>query len=305
MVWETVSKGAGKAIKFQQWPNPINAIANISVLMCNRDYWIAEVEFIGLAVANFFWTNFVPSPRELERKTLLGSYKCGFYLNDGFRSPLESLWGRGVQKALVEIANPFVTALWYAWAASAAIDALAVWQTIMFPQAFCDPFRGNYLYTGAHAFASSGISDGSVGLGTLAYDPNHYGNAFVADMSVPPGVTTMNVYWSFDAAGPGFSEIRTGFLVGGTKFEVSSHGALLPGGTLQVSRTFTFDDPASGHDIAPYWYGDCPVGGGLNVVSAVRVIGQHDDIDPDNPQPKVLPQPGTYPPTPRCASQYL
>jgi len=305
MVWETVSRAGKKVAGFQQWPNPINGITNLNVLMCNRDYWLADVEFLGLSAAEFFWTNFVPSPRELERKSLLGSYKCGFFINDGFRSPLEKLWGASVQRALVEIVNPFVTALWYAWAASTVIDALAIWQTVMFPQAFCDPFVGNYMYKGAHAFASSGISDGSVGLGSLVYDPHHYGNDFVADMSVPPGITTMNVYWTFDAAGPGFNEIRTGFLVGGTKFEVSSHGPLLPGGALQVSRTFTFEDNASGHDIAPYWYGDCPVGGGLNVVSAVRVIGQHDDVTPDRPQPKVLPPYGTYPPRPHCASQYL
>jgi len=305
MVWNTVSGAAKKAINFNHWPNPVNAIVNLNVLMCNRDYWLAEMEFLGLSVANFFWTQFVPGPRELERKVGLGGYKCGFYLNDGFRSPLEAVWGRDVQRALVEITNPFVTALWYAWAASATIDALAVWQTVAFPLAFCPEFVGNYLYSGAHAFASGGISSGSVGLGHLDYDPNGYGNAFVADMNVPPGITTMNVYWTFDAAGPGFNEIRTGFLVGGAQFEVDSHGPLAVGGTLQVSRTFTFEDDVSGHDIAPYWYADCPVLGGLNVVSAVRVIGQHDNVQPDKPQPKVLPDYGSYPPIPRCMSDSL
>lgn len=305
MPWDDIRVSNIKDLaKLRSWPNPITALLDLEVMMCNRDVWIADIVYAGAEIANFFWTNFIPGPRELERKALAGSYKCGFYMDTKFRSPLEKVWGRGVQRALVEIANPFVTGLFYIWAAGSLIDAIGIWQTIMWPQAFCNKFVGNYLYSGAHAFASSGHSEGGVGLGHLDYDPHGYGNPFVADMNVPPGWTRMNVYWTVDAAGPGFSNFKTGFQIDSTYLEIEDHGAILPGTTFQVSRDFTYEDDFSGHDIAPWWSGDVPLGAGLNVVSAVRVIGDHQIIKPDDPIPSSLREYGQHLPKPKCESQY-
>jgi len=300
MVWDKLAAGTGKVAGFNHWPNPVNWIIDVRTLMCNDDYWLADIEFAAATFATFFFTQFIPSPRELERKIGIGGYRCGFFLSDGFANPVEIIWGRDTARVLVEIAHPFLTGLFYIWAMEVGIGALAAWQTVMFKQLRCAPFVGNYLYSGAHAGASGGHSEGSVGLGTLVYDPNHYGNATVADMNVGAGWTRMNVYWTFISSGNGFTDIKTGFLIGDTVIDIQDHGSLPPGGTRTVVRDLQYDD-TSGHDIAPWWSADCPLTVIPNTVSAVRVIGDHHDIEPDYPHPPNTVVRGRHRPRPMCA----
>jgi len=159
------------------------------VLAC-EDTFQADVRMWGGELGDWFWTNLIPSPREIERKTITGSYKCGFFFLPGWESPVDIIWKDAkIGRMLLEIAHPFTQALFYLWAAETALDALSRWQSVMYRIARCDADRNECLIGNGHSILSYGHNWGGAALGEIIYDPNHWGIEMDTSVSVPFATT--------------------------------------------------------------------------------------------------------------------
>lgn len=255
MVWDSITHGVEKAASFNHWPNPFNFLKNARVLMCNNDYWLAEFEFAFDLIANFFWTQVIPSPRELERKTFTGGYRCGFYLDVNIKSPLEIVFGQGTSRMVGEIAAPFAQGLFYFWALGAGIEAFAIWETVMFHQYLCDPFKGDVLRRDDIMPMPPGHTEGIPGLGTLSYDPLHICGPSQPFVLFPPGGWHVYAVWMFNAGPTGLTNIETGWWNGTEVVGRMSHGNAVPGQQVPVIREAQ-GWSAGGFDIGAWAAGD-------------------------------------------------
>jgi hypothetical protein len=140
----------------------------------------------GLGIGAWAWTALVPQPTEIARKTLTGSYKCGFYLGTEFRSPIDIVWeDANIGEALLEISRPITTGLFYIWAASSVFDALATWQTMMYAQMMCDLEPDECLLaSGIGSFYGNGGSGVPTTYVEL-FDPNNWHAPFGGSITVP------------------------------------------------------------------------------------------------------------------------
>lgn len=163
-------------IKYHSWPNPFrNAVKRIDVLAC-EDTWQAMIELYAIGFGNWFWSSFVPSPVELTRKTLTGSYKCGFYMKTKFRSPLDIVWKDGrTSLALMEIVRPIVTGLFYMWAAETIFEAMSTWTSITYAMEMCELENNECLLRDGQSPMPTGLHSGNSAFMTAIYDPRHMG----------------------------------------------------------------------------------------------------------------------------------
>jgi len=299
MVWETVSSNGKKAVALNSWPTPFNFLEDAKVLMCNQDYWLAEFRFAFDLLAYFFWTNLLPSPRELERKAFTGSYRCGFYLDVKVKSPIEIVFGQGTSRMVGQILSPFARGLFYWWAVNALFDAMGTIQTLMFPQLLCDPFIGDVLrQNDAHVVPPNYI-DGVPGLGDELYDPHDYCAIFGPVVLLPPGAHRVYAAWLFNAGPTGMTDIQTGWQIDGVVQEVQGHGDAFPGQQIPVIRDFQ-NFSLTSTEYAP-WFS--AVGGPSIVGGAALVVRFIADVDEtSDPIPRMnWPYEGDdRPPDPRC-----
>jgi len=161
--------------KWTHWPNPFNSVKNITVLMCNDGVWLASIELYAELVASFFWTNFVPSPVEIFRKTFLGGYRCGFYLKIRGFSPGDLIWGGRTTRVLAEIAHPGLVGLFYWWLASTAIAALDAWTSVVYAEESCGLTLGDCLAGSGAGFLIVEGDGSSTGFDVI-YDPSNLFN---------------------------------------------------------------------------------------------------------------------------------
>jgi len=161
--------------KYQHWPNPFrNMVKDMKVWAC-EDTWQMEVSLWATAAAAFLWTNFVPSPIEIERKFLTGSYKCGFYFFGKTPSLLDMVWGEpGAGKVLLEIATPAAQALFAIWAVETAFDAMNTYQGVLTLQAMCNADKYETLLRDAAAAMIPGVHQGAPVFAQVIYDPHNH-----------------------------------------------------------------------------------------------------------------------------------
>lgn len=305
MVWEKLSSTTGKVANFNHWPQPFNFLKNARVLMCNNDYWLAEFEFAFDLIANFFWTQIIPSPRELERKTFTGGYRCGFYLDVPIKSPIEIVFGQGTSRMLGEIAAPFAQGLFYFWAASAGLDALAVWETIMFHQYLCDPFVGDVLRSNDIMPMPPGHTEGIPGLGTLNYDPFHICGPSQPFILFPPGGWHVYAVWFFNAGPTGLTNIETGWWDGSQVLGRESHGGGLPGTQTVIVREAQ-GYAAGGKAIGAWAAGDSGPSVAGSAAIVIRFIGDWEPNAAPFPDDYFfIPAPEDNRQNPKCASSFF
>lgn len=277
MVWDTISSGGKKVAAFNHWPNPFNYVTNAQVLMCNDQYWLAEFAFFGAQVVNMFWTDFVPSPREIERKAFTGAYRCGFFLDVGIKSPVEIVFGQGTSRMLAEIAEPFARGLFYMWMTQVGIDALAIWESVLFPQLACLPNIGDVLRQGDVGTITTGDNGGSIGLGTKLYDPHHYNDSTGPLMTCGPGSYSIYEAWLFDPGNEPITEIWTGWQLNGDVIDVQSHGGCAPEQQKLVIRQKSgFQHQTS--TIQPYWRAISPPRIQPGIAGGVRFVGSYNPL---------------------------
>ncbi len=266
MVWETIQRDGKAVANFNHWPNPFNFVKRINVLVCNQDTWIAEVEHAAILGAYFFWTNVIPSPRELERKAFTGGYRCGFYLDIGIKSPIEILFGEGTGRMILEIAHPFATGLFYFWAAGAIMDAFAIWETVLFPQLVCEPPTGTAARKNDIASLTPGDNHGIPGLGEQVYNPLGLAEDNHPIMNFPPGGQSCFCAWLFNAGASGLTNIQTGWQVNGVVVGLSDHGNLPPFGQKQITRDYS-EWSTDTNEVGAYFAAT----GGVAVVSGAAI----------------------------------
>jgi len=252
MVWATVTEQSRNALNFNHWPNPVSWITNIEELACNQNTWIAEITFASAVLADFFWTSFVPSPREIERKALLGNYRCGFVLKVKAKSPIEILFGRGTNKMIVEILNPFLRGIFYWWAIQTSLEALSVWSTLVYSELLCDPPKGNYVQPGVtNQIVTGNVSGVPLG-GVPIYDPHGLGGPPFQGCDHASGPTSATQIWLFQASVGTFDDIRVGWQWDGVITDLVSIGSLAPGQSMSYRTSKSQNIPSGGH-IAPYF----------------------------------------------------
>jgi len=205
--WNSVQGFLGPG--WPHWPNPFPAIKEMNVLAC-EDTWQAEVTFYVYTIGSWFFSSFVPSPTELTRKFVTGSYKCGFYLDVPLKSPLDVIWKDAkIGKALLGFVGPVNTAIFYFWMAQTFFSTLDAFQTMYFRGELCGATRDETLLSDGDApIVGGGAGSGAAVFYNVLWDPQHrYG---------PPGSSIiyldgpLNVYaYGHVAAGAaGITSVR-------------------------------------------------------------------------------------------------
>jgi len=252
-MWDLVTNGANDFAKsgYTRWPNPFTGmVKDIDVLAC-QDTWQAKVTMYGGVIGNWFWSNFVPSPVEITRKTLTGSYKCGFYFLPEFGSPIDVIPGvEGAGEMLLEISSPAVELLFYIWAAETVFSGLDAWQSIIYAQAKCGLDHDECLLMDGEASAfAGGAHFGTPNAFTEIQDRRHMYEPFGGDVSTfAPGYLRLNAVGYVVNGGCNVSENIVSFMAGttilngGTCFQ--DLGGMGPGDKADFSLSFAGFVPA-------------------------------------------------------------
>jgi len=179
-------------LNYNHWPNPFGKLQDINQLVCDQEQ-IIRLQFWGKMAGSFWFQNMFPSPRELERKWLTGSYRCGFVLEaapleaelgaeSGIRSPFEILWRKGPLVVIRGIINPAITAAYYMWVAGTAFNALSQFQSVILKLATCGLNENLTNFAlGDASFPSHGGVGTCTGFDEIS-DPGHYGNAGIGSV---------------------------------------------------------------------------------------------------------------------------
>lgn len=203
---------------FSHWPNPFGKLIDINHHVCDQEQ-IVELVFWGAMAGSFWFQNFFPSPRELERRWLTGQYRCGFFLEaspleaefgeaSGARSPFDLLWKNGPTVVIRGILEPALTAVYYAWAAGTAFNALAQFNTVLLQLASCDanPNLTNFALGDAD-FASHGGVGSPTAYNTIS-DPSGFGNALTGNVLLMNDNATFNAWGHFSSLGKTVHSVR-------------------------------------------------------------------------------------------------
>jgi len=198
-MWD-IASDINPASKYSHWPSPFNGIRNMQVLACQPNMEFLVDLFMPVA-ANFFFTNFLPSPRELLRRSLLGPYKCGIILQPPKKSPMAIIFGRNTQRVIVGSLAPALTVAYYMWAAGTIWEAASTWTSMIYDIERCeqDQYSGVALNGGGEKV---GPGEGApVGWDPL-FDPNNWMNPAHTGWDIPAGGCTASIAWAFQNIGP-------------------------------------------------------------------------------------------------------
>lgn len=230
--FEGGSKKAG-IWKYTKWANPFkNSVKSIEILACEGEL-LAYVEMTGIGFGDWFWTQFIPSPVELARKTVVGSYRCGFYLGIKFKSPLDIIWRDGsASRFLARIARPFTTAVYYFWGVQTLWEFLSTWQSLIYAGYICDADQNTCIAGSVISpITAEGSGEGVVAAGLDIYDPNGWHEGLSGNIEVPAG--------AFSSASIFLEIVSLGYSADSLRFELS-----LATGDSQTARA-TWEEPIS------------------------------------------------------------
>jgi hypothetical protein len=126
---------------------------------------------------------------EILRKTVAGSYKCGFYLGIKFKSPLEILFrSRRLGKIIGRINGVATTPVFYMWVAQTWWTFLNTWTSLLHAMYTCDADGSTcitgIMITGIH---QEGTVIGEVAGGFDLYDPNDWHQGLGGQIEIPEG----------------------------------------------------------------------------------------------------------------------
>jgi len=204
-IWNVNSDGARAVRKawYKKWPDPTkNWAKDMKILACQHTIQ-ARIDFFTLGAMTLFWNTSVPQPNEIFRKTVSGSYKCGFYFGMEFPSPMELFLDTRTVKAFGEMLRPFTTTLFFIWAAGSAWDALAQWQQMMGMIEDCDPEHGEVLLKEGTGDIYTNVMGGSPGFYTAIYDPFHHYSSPGGAIDMPTERGVQMHAWGFLSTGGG------------------------------------------------------------------------------------------------------
>lgn len=199
--------------KYTSWSNPFhNAVQEMKVIACESEFLI-DIKMLYPGIGEWFFSNFVPSPMELLRKTITGGYRCGFFLGVKFKSPLDIIWRDGSgSRFLGRIVRPFATATFFYWGLNTLWEGLALWQTMIYMGEFCDERNDECVVGGgATQLRIDGSGVGNCAGGLDIWDPNGWHEGLEGSIHVPEGFNTnAYVYFTITSAGVTVDRLRIG-----------------------------------------------------------------------------------------------
>jgi len=171
--------------KWPRWPSPFKGmVSRIDVLACEHS-WLAMVELVGAETFDWVWTNNVPQFTEILRKTVTGSYRCGFFGLPEQKSPLDVLWQTSeetnqfgvphlpLSRVVGQILEPATTGLFYWWLAETAWDGLSRWMSVITAQQLCGTDWADIIWHQDDQVASPGTYVNASVVGYGAYVDRH------------------------------------------------------------------------------------------------------------------------------------
>jgi len=173
-IWEVET--LQKAALFNHWPNPVKALVKKFEITACEDTLQFRIEYWAAGAFVWLFDNFFPGPREIERKFLTGSYKCGFYFFGKRGSVLNLVFeDKSIGVVVGEILGPVAQALWYVWAFETAFSALSTYSSMHYAIEKCGADRYECLMRDADAPLPPGIHTGGPVFSQIIWDPNHWG----------------------------------------------------------------------------------------------------------------------------------
>lgn len=225
--------------KWNHWPNPFtNQVEQLEILACTPTTQ-AKIKMAGIGFGNWFWSSFIPSPVEIVRKTVTGSYKCGFYMK-GLKpgSPLDIVWrDKRTSKMLGELVRPVTTALWALWATETVWSAMSQFSSIVYMMEGCDNDQYTTMLRDGVGTFFIGYNQGGPALYTEMYDPlNRYTFGGGALNVFKKSNVTTSAYGYMDPRGHVMLDVSVGVSVNG-RVRVSSPSATLTLATACHSKS--------------------------------------------------------------------
>lgn len=190
--------------KYTKWANPFhNSVKNMQTIACESAYYL-DIEMLYPGIGDWFFTQFVPSPVELVRKTLVGGYRCGFYLKVKVKSPVDIIWRDGSgSRFLAKIVRPFSTAAFWIWGQQTIWEGLSLWQTMVYMKEWCDEPPDECICGGGSTpltIAPNG--GGNLQAGLDIWDPNGWHEGLEGSIHIPPNsYTSCRVYFEVQSVG--------------------------------------------------------------------------------------------------------
>jgi len=225
------------ALKHKRWPNPFtNMVRDIEVIAC-EDTFQAKIKMYGSEFGDWFFSQIVPSPVEIFRKTMTGGYKCGFYIPLKIRSPLDIVWKDKIaSKLLAEVHRPVLTGFFFIWAAETVLDALSRWQTLQYAMQMCEADRRECLMMGGKSPLAIGHNDGGAALSTVLWDPLNIAQETDTAINVQePVAITMNAFGFLVSDGCTINNAEVYMFANGVEVANQSLGSVGPGQVVPFS----------------------------------------------------------------------
>lgn len=233
-IWDSFTDGVDHLTPWKRWPTPFGWTTDVKTIICNENMWMGEIGTVGAVVGALFWTDFIPSPVEIERKTVTGSYKCGFYLLPKQKGLVEVLFGKGTQRVVARVQRPFTTGLFYMWAADTAFDAMAAWTMLIHKKLFCAIPEGDCLLMGGFGTFGGGNITGGIPNSTVEYehwpdmgDTHNQIRMGAGDYELTGGVLV-------SSGNHTLNDFRAGFLVGSEFIVTDYFSSIAPFQTVEI-----------------------------------------------------------------------
>lgn len=232
-IWNKVKQT--KYRDFSHWPNPFPSVQEVTPMACSPNQLVL-VKMWGLAALHWWFDAFVPSPTELVRKTLTGSYKCGFFLGGELPSPLDVIWEDGrTSQALMEISRPVTTALFAMWATQTAFAALDAAHTLYLAMEKCEEDQNEGVMADGAAYFASDHDIGGTPFYTTLWDPKGRAEPIDGAFGFPIGPMSASAFGTVSCAAGFITNVRASLIAGGHSYNQQDLGGCGPGGHVSYS----------------------------------------------------------------------
>jgi hypothetical protein len=246
--------------------------------MCSNSAYIFEILFDAAIIGKWFWSSFVPSPVELARKTITGSYRCGFYLNEGFESPIDILWTNegeiGPGRLLGQILAPAIEGLFYLWAAETAFSGMQTISTMLYAKEFCGLDPNSTALANGRGAIGSGERTGDAVFYDVIQDPqNVYGEPGASVLVIPNRCVQTSAYGYIIAGAVPLTNVKVGIHVTGNPIEdgliVADLGTIAAGSLRSFALEYTGEPLVGSFAVGFHCFSDNPTinFGAINVAS--------------------------------------
>jgi len=243
-LWDKFSQGPSK--EWTHWPHVFPFTLNTQVMAC-ADSTYLNLSIIAITALKFFYSNIVPSPVEIARKTVSGSYKCGFYLKVKVKSPLDIIWRSArMSRAIAGITSPITTGLFYVWAATSAYEGLQTAATLYNAFARCDADPNTGVMADAHTFLPDPAGSGAPVFATTLYDPMANQIPAITTFLYEPGRVHLTAFGYLTSVGATVDSAEVYFDIDGAHVALQELPPIGPGESTEWFIEYDFQATSGG-----------------------------------------------------------